>query len=48
MEEVRKQSEKTIQFLQMSPWMASLGQGSVLVSLPYSPAVKGSRRVRQD
>ena len=36
--EVRKQSKKTIQSLQMSPRMASLRKGNVLVSLPYSPS----------
>ena len=36
--EVRKQSKKTIQSLQMSPRMANLRQGNVLISLPYSPS----------
>ena len=34
--EVRKQSKKTIQSLQMSSRMASLRQGDVFVSLLYS------------
>ena len=38
MGEVRKQSKKTIQFLEMSPRMASLRQGNVLVPFPYSPS----------
>ena len=40
--EVRKQSKKTIQSLQMSPRMATLRQGNVLVSLPYSLSQVGS------
>ena len=36
--EVRKQNKKTIQSLQMSPRMANLRQGNVLISLPYSPS----------
>ena len=40
--EVKKQSKKIIQSLQMSPRMASLRQGNVLVSLPYSPLQVGS------
>jgi len=35
-------SKKTIQSLQMSPRMASLRQGNVLVLLPYSPSQVGS------
>ena len=39
--EVRKQSKKTIQFLQISPRMASLRQGNMLLSLSCSPLQKG-------
>ena len=42
-EEVRKQSKKTIYFLQMSPRMASLRQGAVLVSLPCSHFTGGMK-----
>ena len=38
---VRKQRKKTIQSLQMSPRMASLRQGDVLVSLPDSHFMGG-------
>ena len=40
-EEVRKQSKKMVQSLQMSSRMASPRQGDVLVSLPYSPSQVG-------
>ena len=42
-EQVRKQSKKTFQSLQMSPRMASLRQGDVLASLPYSSSFTGGR-----
>ena len=41
MGEVRKQSKKTIQSLQVSPRMASFRQGGVLVSFPYSHFLGG-------
>ena len=43
--EVRKQSKKIIQFLQISPRKASLRQGDVLVSLPFSPSQVGRVRL---
>ena len=36
----------TIQSLQMSPRMASLRQGNVLVSLPYNPSQMGGSGCR--
>ena len=39
--DVKKQSKKIIQSLQISPRMASLRQGDVLVSLPYSHFMGG-------
>ena len=39
--QVREQSKKTFQSLHISPRMASLRQGDVLVSLPYSPLKGG-------
>ena len=43
--EVREQSKKMIQFLQISPRKASLRQGDVLVSLPFSPSQVGRVRL---
>ena len=40
---VRKQSKKTIFFLQVSPSMASLRQEDVLVSLPYRHFTGGAK-----
>ena len=41
--DVKKQSKKIIQSLQISPRMASLRQGDVLVSLPYSHFMSGMK-----
>ena len=38
---MRKQSKNTIQSLNMSPRIASLRQGNVLFSFPYSPLQVG-------
>ena len=43
--EVIKQSKKIIQFLQISPRKASLRQGDVLVSFPFSPSQVGRVRL---
>ena len=43
--EVREQCKKIIQFLQISPRKASLRQGDVLVSLPFSPSQVGRVRL---